>query len=112
MCLSAKRPMDRRTAVGLEEQEVEAQWSDLVRDVRASGQLGRCLPVCDVSGSMEGQPIDVAIALSLLLSELAEQPWRCLFHGTRSEKLFDHPFKGHVRGFPPKRGRQRDGWFG
>ena len=80
MCLSlsVKKPMDRRRAGGLEEQEVEAQWSDLVRDVRASGQLGRCLPVCDVSGSMYEQPMDVAIALSLLLSELAEQPWRCL----------------------------------
>ena len=34
--------------------------------------------VCDVSGSMDGEPMEVAIALSLLLTEAAPQdcPWR------------------------------------
>ncbi|CAE7339090.1 unnamed protein product [Symbiodinium necroappetens] len=59
----------------LEEREVEAQWRDLVADVRESGALGQCLAVCDVSGSMYGTPMNVAIALSLLVSEVAEGPW-------------------------------------
>ena len=81
-----------REAVGLEEREVEAQWLDLVRDVRAHGALGRCLPLCDVSASMMGQPMDVAIALSLLLSELASEPWRCLerHEATELSTLFHH----------------------
>eukprot|EP00439_Symbiodinium_sp_Y106_P082864 s746_g22.t1 len=60
----------------LEEMEVEAQWRDLVADVRESGALGQCLAVADVSGSMSGTPMNVAIALSLLVSEVAEGPWQ------------------------------------
>ena len=60
----------------LEEKQVEAQWRDLVAEVKASGTLGRCLAVCDVSGSMYGTPMDVAVALSLLVSEVTEEPWR------------------------------------
>mmetsp|Transcript_27869 Transcript_27869/g.64744 ORF Transcript_27869/g.64744 Transcript_27869/m.64744 type:complete len:779 (-) Transcript_27869:91-2427(-) len=58
-----------------EVQQLEAQWKDLVNDVRVSGQLDRSLAVCDVSGSMVGTPMDVAVALSLLLSEVADEPW-------------------------------------
>ncbi|CAJ1460378.1 unnamed protein product [Effrenium voratum] len=56
--------------------EVEAQWADLVKEVKQAGHLGRCLAVCDVSCSMDGLPMEVAIALSLLVSEVAEEPWR------------------------------------
>ena len=34
--------------------------------------LGKLLPLCDVSLSMEGTPMDVCIALGILISELAE----------------------------------------
>lgn len=56
--------------------QAEAQWKDLVSEVKAAGVLGRALAVCDTSGSMWGQPMDVAVALSLLISEVTQDPWR------------------------------------
>lgn len=53
--------------------EFNLQWWGLVRACREargeSGGLGYCLPMCDVSGSMEGIPMEVAVALSILLAE-------------------------------------------
>ena len=42
-----------------------------IKEERASGEenIGDWLPLCDVSGSMTGTPMDVAIALSLLMAE-------------------------------------------
>jgi hypothetical protein len=55
------------------------QWRGLVEACAASGaaQQMRIVPVCDVSGSMEGRPMEVAVALSLLLAESAplNSPW-------------------------------------
>uniref|UniRef100_A0A0D9WSQ3 TROVE domain-containing protein n=1 Tax=Leersia perrieri TaxID=77586 RepID=A0A0D9WSQ3_9ORYZ len=52
------------------------QWKSMVDDLLALGKLTNCLAVCDVSGSMTGQPMDVCVALGLLLSELCDEPWR------------------------------------
>ncbi|XP_072147080.1 uncharacterized protein [Setaria viridis] len=53
----------------------ELQWSRMVEDLRKKGSLSNCIAVCDVSGSMGGLPMEVCIALGLLISELSEQPW-------------------------------------
>ncbi|KAM0844768.1 hypothetical protein ACQ4PT_056829 [Festuca glaucescens] len=52
------------------------QWKRMVDDLLALGKLNNCLAVCDVSGSMRGIPMDVCVALGLLLSELCDEPWR------------------------------------
>ncbi|PIA45624.1 hypothetical protein AQUCO_01600088v1 [Aquilegia coerulea] len=54
----------------------ELQWKRMVNDLSAKGKLKNCIAVCDVSGSMAGTPMDVAVALGLLLSELCEHPWK------------------------------------
>jgi len=56
---------------------IEAQWKSLVSSVKASYQDKNCLSICDVSGSMTGIPMCVAIALSILLAEITPEP----FHG-------------------------------
>ena len=56
--------------------EVNLQWLRLVQDTQASGKLPSALAVCDVSGSMYGEPMEVAVALSLLLCDVADEPWR------------------------------------
>ncbi|KAL7581802.1 hypothetical protein ACA910_022328 [Epithemia clementina (nom. ined.)] len=58
--------------------EANLQWLQLVQDTRESGRLPLSVSICDVSGSMSGTPMDVAIALSLLVAELAPQgsQWR------------------------------------
>uniref|UniRef100_A0A0E0LE48 Uncharacterized protein n=1 Tax=Oryza punctata TaxID=4537 RepID=A0A0E0LE48_ORYPU len=51
------------------------QWKRMVDDLLELGKLNNCLAVCDVSGSMGGRPMDVCVALGLLLSELCDEPW-------------------------------------
>ncbi|KAJ1391485.1 von Willebrand factor A-like domain superfamily [Sesbania bispinosa] len=54
----------------------ELQWKRMVDDLLKKGKMKNCLAVCDVSGSMSGIPMDVSVALGLLVSELSEEPWK------------------------------------
>ncbi|KAI3878421.1 hypothetical protein MKW98_001836 [Papaver atlanticum] len=45
----------------------ELQWRRMVDDMSKIGKLSDCLAIADVSGSMEGTPMDVAVALGLLI---------------------------------------------
>ncbi|TVU08373.1 hypothetical protein EJB05_41776, partial [Eragrostis curvula] len=54
----------------------DLQWQRMVTDLRKLGKLNNCIPVCDVSSSMNGLPMDVCVALGLLVSELSEEPWK------------------------------------
>ncbi|KAK9289009.1 hypothetical protein L1049_017480 [Liquidambar formosana] len=54
----------------------ELQWARMVDDVAKKGKLKNCIAVCDVSGSMNGTPMEVCVALGLLISELSEDPWK------------------------------------
>ncbi|EOA33101.1 hypothetical protein CARUB_v10016439mg [Capsella rubella] len=54
----------------------ELQWGRMVDDLAKKGKLKNSLAVCDVSGSMEGTPMEVCLALGLLVSELNEEPWK------------------------------------
>lgn len=65
---------------------IEAQWRAMVDRLRESGALDNALAVCDVSGSMgdidggygsarRPEPIAPAIALSLVLAQLAKPPF-------------------------------------
>ncbi|KAL6839167.1 hypothetical protein ACP4OV_031058 [Aristida adscensionis] len=53
----------------------ELQWRRMVDDLRKKGSLSNCIAVCDVSGSMTGTPMEVCVALGLLISELSDKPW-------------------------------------
>lgn len=52
---------------GQDEKAVEAQWMNLPDYMEGSTE--RILPVCDVSGSMSGLPMDVSVALGIYISE-------------------------------------------
>ncbi|CAI9118202.1 OLC1v1019736C1 [Oldenlandia corymbosa var. corymbosa] len=54
----------------------ELQWKRMVEDMVAKGKLSYCIAVCDVSGSMSGIPMEVSVALGVLVSELSEEPWK------------------------------------
>eukprot|EP00250_Pteridium_aquilinum_P011158 c19872_g1_i1 orf=204-2153(+) len=55
----------------------EVQWKRMVSDLKESGsKLSSSLAVCDVSGSMSGTPMDVCIALGLLVAELSDEPFK------------------------------------
>ena len=57
----------------------EGMFADLIRITKEKMQDGGGLPsnVCisDVSGSMKGKPMEVCIALSLVLQEVTPKPW-------------------------------------
>ncbi|KAK8699223.1 hypothetical protein V6N13_115315 [Hibiscus sabdariffa] len=40
------------------------------------GKLSNGMVVCDVSGSMNGMPMEVSVALGVLLSDLSKAPWK------------------------------------
>ncbi|KAI5068425.1 hypothetical protein GOP47_0016770 [Adiantum capillus-veneris] len=77
----------------------EAQWKRMVSDLKESGsKLNSSMAVCDVSGSMSGTPMEVCIALGLLVAELSEEPFKnhlCTFsampeiHLVQGETLAD-----------------------
>ncbi|XP_010494325.1 PREDICTED: uncharacterized protein LOC104771494 [Camelina sativa] len=54
----------------------ELQWARMVDDLAKKGKMKSSLAVCDVSGSMSGTPMEVCVALGLLVSELNEEPWK------------------------------------
>jgi len=55
---------------------VEAAWTALVAKTKESGTFQSAVAVVDVSGSMSGTPMLVAIALGLLISELTTGPYQ------------------------------------
>jgi len=46
---------------------IQAQWSNLIDYMEGSEE--RLFPICDVSGSMSGLPMEVSVALGLYISE-------------------------------------------
>ena len=57
------------------DQLLEAQWNTILADTRTLKIFENALAIVDVSGSMSGQPMSVAIALGLLISECATGIW-------------------------------------
>nr|XP_016479503.1 PREDICTED: uncharacterized protein LOC107800783 [Nicotiana tabacum] len=57
-------------------QVAELQWKRMVDDLSQKGKLKNCLAICDVSGSMSGTPMEVSVALGVLVSELSVEPWK------------------------------------
>ncbi|KAJ0979495.1 hypothetical protein J5N97_014969 [Dioscorea zingiberensis] len=70
-------PHEILTAASTDEDDVaELQWERMVQDLLKLGKLSNCIAVCDVSGSMAGTPMEVCVALGMLISELSEDPWK------------------------------------
>jgi hypothetical protein len=50
---------------------IQAQWSAIREETQAAGGLGDAVIMCDFSGSMDGVPKEVSLALGILGSEVA-----------------------------------------
>jgi hypothetical protein len=55
---------------------LQAQWDAIREATEKAGGLGRAIPMCDFSGSMEGTPMDVSIAIGILISEITHPAFR------------------------------------
>ncbi|KAF9439061.1 hypothetical protein BGZ76_000543 [Entomortierella beljakovae] len=62
----------------LKVQTLEAQWKSYVDKLAKLGTMDSTMAICDVSGSMNGIPMEVSIALSLLLAQLSRPPYNKL----------------------------------
>ncbi len=71
----------------------DAMWKSLPNYME--GCKERILPVCDVSGSMQGTPMDVSIGLGLYISERNEGPFKDLVL-TFSESPQFHMIQGNT----------------
>ena len=65
---------------------VLGRWRGFVEKARAGGALGNCVALCDFSGSMDGVPKLVSMALGLLIAEVS---------GTNKFLTFDSEPKWH-----------------
>jgi len=74
-------------------QAYDAMWKSLPNYME--GCKERILPVCDVSGSMTGTPMDVSIGLGLYISERNEGPFKDLVL-TFSENPQFHMIQGNT----------------
>lgn len=48
----------------------QGQWDSIKEETLKLGGLGKCVPMCDFSGSMEGLPKLISLALGILISEI------------------------------------------
>lgn len=48
---------------------IRAMWQSLVQQTKTAGALSRTLAMCDFSGSMAGIPMEVSMALGILIAE-------------------------------------------
>ena len=54
---------------------LEGQWNAIVDNVKKSGSFKRSIAISDVSGSMSGTPLNVSVALGLLVAQCCEGPY-------------------------------------
>lgn len=54
---------------------LEEQWKNISKDIKEKGTFKKTMAVVDVSGSMNGEPMEVAIALGILVAECVETPF-------------------------------------
>ena len=64
-------------------QTMELQWKSYVTNLKKSGTLSSALSVCDVSGSMAGQPMEVSLQHIFLL--LIMQGMTCIVQLVRAQ---------------------------
>lgn len=54
----------------------QGQWVSIREETLKLGGLGKCVPMCDFSGSMDGTPKFVSLALGILISEINHEAFK------------------------------------
>jgi len=73
---------------------IELQWKVIAGELKRSGSLEDSLVLSDVSGSMSGTPMEVSVALGILISEITNEPFKHMvltFHETPTFHVIDGP---------------------
>lgn len=53
-------------------QTTESQWDTLIQNIKNNGIFSKTIAVSDVSGSMDGIPMEVSVAMGILVSECCD----------------------------------------
>jgi hypothetical protein len=61
---------------GYDDPATNSQWEALMTRLRTAGLFKDAVAVCDVSGSMSGVPLEVSIALGLVVAEMTVEPFK------------------------------------
>jgi hypothetical protein len=61
---------------GYDDPATNSQWEALMTRLRTAGLFKDAVAVCDVSGSMSGGPLEVSIALGLVVAEMTVEPFK------------------------------------
>jgi hypothetical protein len=59
-----------------QEDIIQLQWEAIRKEVLKEGGLNKVVPMCDFSGSMDGVPKEVSLALGILISEVASNDFK------------------------------------
>ena len=78
---------------GTVDEVIEEQWKAIVKKTGELGTFNRSLVVSDVSGSMMGTPMEVSVALGILIATLTTPPFDGLLITFSSEPKF-HSLRG------------------
>jgi hypothetical protein len=78
---------------GDNEKSIEAQWNSLPNYL--TDNTKRILPVCDVSGSMTGLPMDISVSLGVYISERNKGIFKDAFITFSSNPRMEH-LKGNI----------------
>jgi hypothetical protein len=63
--------------LGTNEVEInQAQWNSIREKTLELGGLGKCVSMCDFSGSMDGTPKMISLALGILISEISHPAFK------------------------------------
>lgn len=73
----------------------QAQWDSIRNKTMSYGGLGKCVPMCDFSGSMDGRPKLISLALGILISEINHKTFRDHILTFDSEPKW-HSFDGKI----------------
>jgi hypothetical protein len=79
--LAAKYLRWTSSTTGDEDAMIEAQWRAIRDATAAAGGLGRAVAMSDFSGSMGGTPMEVSMALGILISEITHPAFKDHFLG-------------------------------
>jgi len=66
----------QRTRQKEEQEVIQAQWNAIVQTCKERGGLGKSVAMCDFSGSMNGIPHQISLALGILISEITHPAFR------------------------------------
>ncbi len=58
-----------------EDATIECQWKTIIEKLKSNGNLQNSMALVDVSGSMNGEPMNVAIGLGLIVANLTHEPF-------------------------------------